>query len=380
VIAGIACCEVVAQQGTRGATPVTGLTPAQQLAFQEGSRVFSKTYGVADGLGPVFNARSCVDCHSGGGGANRTVIRFGRITNGEFDPLSELGGSLIQSGSIGVVTTVDGTHRFGPELVPSVADVRALRRTTSLRGLGYVDAVPDDTWIALARAEAAAGDGTAGRVDMVFDLASGKTAVGKFGWKAQIQTLFQFAGEALLNEMGITNPQFFEEVCPQGDCLELAFNPTPALNDDGRDVAALTDFTTMLAAPARGPITSEVIAGEAVFRGIGCDACHRASIQTGPSPVAALNRVTFHPFSDFLLHDMGSLGDGIVQGQAAGHEMRTAPLWGLRTANRLLHDSSATTIEQAIQRHDGQARAARVRFSALDGAHVALLLAFLRSL
>jgi CxxC motif-containing protein (DUF1111 family) len=90
--------------------------------------------------------------------------------------------------------------------------------------------------------------------------------------------------------------------------------------------------------------------------------------QTGPSAVAALNRVTFHPYSDFLLHDIGSIGDGISQGQASGREMRTAPLWGLRNAASLLHDGSARTIEQAIQRHDGQARAARERFSALDAA------------
>jgi len=155
---------------------------------------------------------------------------------------------------------------------------------------------------------------------------------------------------------------------------------TPALNDDGRDVSALTDFMTMLAPPARGTITDEVTAGESLFHEIGCGSCHRASLQTGPSPVAALNRATFHPYSDFLLHDMGSLGDGIVQGQATGREIRTAPLWGLRSVNRLLHDASATTSELAIQRHDGQARASRERFAALDAASVALLLAFLRSL
>jgi CxxC motif-containing protein (DUF1111 family) len=287
---------------------------------------------------------------------------------------------LLTTGAIGDVTTVDGTHRFSAEQVPPEANVRASRRTTSLRGLGYVDAVPDETLRAIARAEAAAKDGTAGRVNMVMDAATGKVGVGKFGWKAQIQSLFQFSGDALLNEIGITNPQFLNEACPQGDCSALAFNPTPALNDDGRDVAALTDFMTMLAAPARGQTNNDVIVGEAIFQAVGCGVCHLASIQTGPSPVAALNRVTFHPYSDFLLHDMGSLGDGISQGQASGREMRTAPLWGLRNAASLLHDSSARTIEQAIQRHDGQGRAARERFSALDVASTAALLTFLRLL
>jgi len=378
LVSVVSTFHVFAQQGPQ---PVAGLTPAQSLAFQEGSRTFSKNYGIADGLGPVFNDRSCATCHRGGTTAsNRTVSRFGRITNGAFDPLAELGGSLIQSRGIGSVTTVDGTFSFAAERIPPEASIGATRRTTSVRGLGFVDAVPDATWLEIARSEAAARDGTAGRVHMVLDLATGRAVVGKFGWKAQVPSLFQFSADALLNEIGITNPLFLDETCPQGDCMALAFNPTPALNDDGRDVVALNDFQTMLAPPARGAISDEALSGEALFQQIGCGSCHRASIQTGPSPIAALNRATFHPYSDFLLHDMGTLGDGIVQGQATGREMRTAPLWGLRNANRLLHDGGATTIERAIERHDGQARAARERFAALDADSVALLLAFLRSL
>jgi CxxC motif-containing protein (DUF1111 family) len=370
-----------AQQGQQGAQPVDGLTPAQNLAFQEGRRTFAKNYRIADGLGPVFNDESCADCHRGGTTAsNRTVSRFGRITNGAFDPLPELGGSLIQSRGIGSITTLDGTFNFVGERIPPVASIGATRRTTSVRGLGFVDAVPDETWFAIARSEAAANDGTAGRVHIVVDIATGRAVVGKFGWKAQVPNLFQFSADALLNEIGITNPLFLDETCPQGDCMTLAFNPTPALNDDGRDVAALSDFQTMLAPPARGAITDEALSGEVLFHQIGCGSCHRASIQSGPSPIAAFNRATFHPYSDFLLHDMGTLGDGIAQGQATGREMRTAPLWGLRNANRLLHDGGATTIEAAIQRHDGQARPARDRFAALDADSVALLLAFLRSL
>ena len=107
----------------------------------------------------------------------------------------------------------------------------AIRETQSLQGLGFVDAVPDATWLAIAEAQFAADPATAGRVHMVFDLASRSAAVGKFGWKARVPTLLQFAGDALLNEIGITSPGFRDEVCPQGDCHALAFNPTPALND-----------------------------------------------------------------------------------------------------------------------------------------------------
>lgn len=137
---------------------------------------------------------------------------------------------------------------------------------------------------------------------------------------------------------------------------------------------------TMLAAPVRGPIASEVVAGEGVFADIGCATCHRPAIQTGPSCIGALDRVVFHPYSDFLLHDMGTLGDGIVQGQSEGSQMRTAPLWGLRSTTRLLHDATATTIDQAIRRHDGQGRPARERFDALDADRRAWLMAFLQSL
>jgi CxxC motif-containing protein (DUF1111 family) len=363
-----------------GPVPVAGLTPAQQLAFDEGRRAFSKNYQIADGLGPVFNDESCADCHRNGGATNRTVRRFGRVNGGVFDPLAELGGSLIQSRGIRSVTTVDGTHDFVGERLPPEATVSALRRSQALQGLGLVDAVEDDSWRALAQAQLEADPSTAGKVHIVLDLSTGRNAVGKFGWKAQVPSLAQFAADALLNEIGITNPLFRDEVCPQGDCRALDFNPAPAMNDDGRDVEDLASFMTLLAPPPRGPITADAIAGEQLFMEIGCGSCHRPTVRTGPSPVSALNRVEFHPYSDFLLHDMGRLGDGITQGQATGVEMRTQPLWGLRNTNRLLHDAATVSIEEAIRRHDGQARAARDRFVALDPGPLAQLLAFLRSL
>jgi CxxC motif-containing protein (DUF1111 family) len=378
---GVLSISLIAQQRPPGGTPVAGLTPAQQIAFTEGSRTFSKNYEIADGLGPVFNDESCNDCHRNGGGSNRTVTRFGRVdSRGAFDPLAELGGSLIQSRGIGSTTTVDGTHNFTGERTPAGATVTARRRSPALQGLGFVDAVPDDTWRAIAQAQLDSDPATAGRVNLMLQLSTGRAVVGKFGWKAQVPTLLQFAGDALLNEMGITNPLFRDEVCPQGDCWALDFNPAPALNDDGRDVQALADFMTMLAPPTRGPVTDEVIAGEQVFMQIGCGSCHLATLRTGPSAVRALDRAEFHAYSDFLLHDMGSLGDGIEQGQAIGREMRTQPLWGLRSVNRFMHDAATTGIENAIRRHDGQGRPARDRFAELSADQLAQILAFLRSL
>lgn len=355
------------------------LTVAERQAFMVGAHTFNRAYAVAEGLGPVFNDTSCAACHPAGGGSDRVVTRFGRTADDAFDPLEYLGGSLLQDRGIGPVTTVDGTHDFTGESVPDEANVIALRRSQSLLGLGFVDAVPDAMWLAIAEEEQA-DPSTAGRVQLVFDPTTGGTLVGKFGWKAQVPTLRVFAGDAMLNEMGITSPGFRDEVCPQGDCLALGFNPTPALNDDGRDASAMTDFMRMRAAPIRGPITEDVRAGEVLFGQIGCASCHRPAIQTGPSTIRALDRAVFHPYSDFLLHDMGGLGDSIPQGIAGGREMRTAPLWGLRFSTSYLHDGSAETPEAAIRRHDGQALAARQRFEGLDDGLRAAVLAFLGSL
>jgi len=356
--------------------------PAPLLAlFNIGRDEFREPENVADGLGPVFNGRACGECHGVpalGGGSDRLVTRIGAVVNGRYDPLAQLGGALLQERAIG--PQEGSTHRFRPEQVPAAATVVARRRSVPLFGLGLVDATPDATFIALAAQQAARRDGTAGRVAMVDNQAAGMQTAGKLGWKAQVPTLFQFSGDAYLNEMGITSPGFSNENCPMGDCSELRFNPAPGLNDGGEDVQALADFMTMLAAPPRGAINAEVTAGEAVFNAIGCNSCHVATLQSGAHPNPVLHRVTYHPYSDFLLHDMGSLGDGIAQGAANGREMRTAPLWGLRVMTRLLHDGRARSIEEAIAAHDGQARASRDRFHGLNATDRARLLAFLRSL
>ena len=379
----VAAVGVVAQRqgpGPGGPVPVPGLTLAQRQAFDNGVRVFGKHYTVAEGLGPVFNDESCAACHRGGGDSTRTVTRFGRVERDGFDALEHLGGSLVQARGIGSVQTVDGTRDFRGETVPAEATSQARRKSQPLFGLGFVDAVPDETWHAIADEEGQTDPATAGRVQLLFDPTTGGTMAGRFGWKAQVPTLRAFAGDALLNEMGITSPGFRDEICPQGDCLALGFNPAPALNDDGNDAEAMTDFMRMLAPPQPGPSDDFTTRGETVFHASGCAACHRPALQTGPSDIRALDRVVFRPYSDFLLHDMGALGDGIAQASAGGQDMRTAPLWGLRLLTRFLHDGSATTIEDAVRRHDGQGRASSLRFEALTAAEREALLAFLRSL
>ena len=361
--------------------PLANLTADELARFGAGLKEFLTVEGVGEGLGPVFNEASCATCHNGpvGGTTGRKETRFGRIVDGAFDPMSEFGGSLIQDQGIGLVSS-GGDFTFVGEAAPSTATVTARRITTQLFGLGLVDAVPDEYLLGLARREAATSPTTAGTPHMVREVRTGLTRVGRFGWKAQVPTLFQFSGDAYLNEMGITNPEFPDENCPQGDCTALAHNPLTTLNDDGAGVVAFNDFMTMLAPPPRGPRSLQVIRGSGVFARSGCANCHTPVLVTGASPIAALSHKVFQPFSDFLLHDMGALGDGIAQGAATGRQMRTAPLWGLRTRSLLLHDGRATTIVAAIKLHGGQAATSRTRFMRLGLFDRFALLSFLRSL
>jgi CxxC motif-containing protein (DUF1111 family) len=359
--------------------PLAGLTADQLEQFDAGKDEFEEVETVDDGIGPIFNDVSCGSCHGTpaiGGGSETLETRFGKTkSNGKFDPLSQFGGSLIQKQGIGGF----GTCMYLAEIVPSQATITADRRTTPLFGLGLVDATPDQTFWDLANAEKCDPD-TAGKVSVVTNITTGLDAVGKFGWKCQNPTLFQFSGDAYLNEMGITSPQFPDENCPQGDCGSLSCNPMPGLNDDGSDVQAFADFMTFLAPPPRGPITHAVNDGEDVFDNIGCVSCHTATLRTGPNAVAALNKVKYHPYSDFLLHDMGSLGDKITQNLATGKYMRTAPLWGARKLTTLLHDGSAKSLDEAILAHAGQGKKARNKYAGLPSWKKTNLIAFLNSL
>ena len=202
------------QQITAAATafgdPLPGLTADELALFQQGKDVFEEVEGVADGLGPVFNEASCVACHAGpatGGSTGRLETRFGRrneirIFNRlkvTFDPLAELGGSLLQDHGIGPVPG----HDFPAETVPAKANVVASRRTTPLFGLGLVDATPDAQFRSIAAWQARNAPDAAGTVAVVDNLFTGARSVAKFGWKNVNPTLLQFSGDAYLNEMGI---------------------------------------------------------------------------------------------------------------------------------------------------------------------------------
>jgi len=356
---------------------VSGEEKAQLLA---GRAEFKRDRDARTGLGPVMTGIACSACHDSppaiGGTNQRLETRFGRRNpDGSFDPLLSSGGPMLQDESIG---TVNG-FSWKPETLPADANVVAQRRTTPVFGLGLVDATPDTTFVAIADWQRAHHPEAAGRPAIVRDLVKNADAVGKFGWKASQPTLLLFAADALVNELGITTPIFPDENCPQGDCAALVNNPAPGVNDpDGTALAHVASFMTFLGPPPRGQNPSS--RGAQVFADIGCAVCHLPTLVTGPNASRALDRVAYHPFSDFLLHDMGALGDGIDQADAKGAEMRTAPLWGLSVQGRLLHDGRTRTVADAILAHDGQGKGARDRFSALRSAERNDLLNFLQSL
>jgi CxxC motif-containing protein (DUF1111 family) len=370
----------------RFGAPLRGLSADERHRFFDGQEAFAEVETAEDGLGPVFTENACGACHNEpalGGGNARVEIRVGRWDGGAFDPLVHVGGPIIQDQGVGEGIGVNGPYTYSGEILPPEATTIAGRRSTPLFGLGLVEAVPDETFIAMARFQQAFLPVTAGRPHIVRNLVTGEDAVGRFGWKSQLSTLFDFAGDAYTNEMGITTPLVPDENPPQGDPASLAANPLPngvPNEPDNEDLVLFSDFMRFLAPPPRGDEDAQTRAGSVIFSAIGCANCHVPLLRTGRSNVAALDRVTFRPFSDFLLHDMGSLGDGIVQGDAGPREMRTAPLWGVSRQSTFLHDGRATTLEEAIFAHVGQGQESRNRFIRLTPARRRQLLAFLRSL
>ena len=365
---------------TSSGLPLVGLVGDQLAAFEAGRRSFTVVETPEGGLGPIFNGRSCAECHRDGGvgGSGRnSVVRFGRADGDRFDPLATLGGPLLQNRAI---------HPEARENIPAQANVVATRITTPLFGAGLIEAIPDADIV--ANAARRQPDGIRGRVSMVADPAGGPPRVGRFGWKAQHASLTAFAAEAYNAEMGITNRLFPRENAPNGNAALLArHDRVPELEDapdpaSGRsDFDRTADFMRLLAPPPLPARPSaSALAGARVFERLGCAACHQPVMITGAHPVAALSGRTVPLYSDLLLHDMGALGDGVVQGQAGAREMRTAPLWGLRLRRAFLHDGRATSVEQAIAAHDGTATAARTRFLTASPSDVRLLLDFLGTL
>jgi CxxC motif-containing protein (DUF1111 family) len=361
-------------------SPLSGLTSRELELFRMGRNDFLEVESAAEGLGPVFNGTSCAQCHNIpaiGGTGTMVETRAGyRDENGAFH--APPGGTLMHLFSI-------PPHDCQISIYEE-ANVIARRISIPLFGAGLVDAIPDETILALQDPDDRNEDGIRGRAAMVDDVATGRRRVGRFGWKAQQATLLAFAADAYINEMGISNDLFRAEQlgnvaldkaarCLASGSPEDHRDPRTAL----RGIDNFENFLRFLAPVARAAATEEGARGERLFADIGCASCHVPSLQTGPNANPLFHHKNVPLFSDLLLHDIGT-GDGIEQADAKGNEIRTPALWGLRLRRPLLHDGSAATIEHAIRRHTVEAEPVTERFRQLSPEQVRELLAFLRSL
>ena len=383
---------LVAQQPIqpRMGDPLPGLTPAQLARFTAGKAVFQADLTAATGLGPIFNDTSCAACHNTpapGGSSGKFVTRFGKAAVGPvpFDSLDALGGSLLQALSINSPTC--------DESVPAAADTTTKRLTPSAFGLGLVEAILDGDILVHEAFPPAGISGKAHMVGAFEDPAGSPLRVGRMGWKAQVATLLTFSADASLNEMGLTNRFVGQENAPNGNPATLALCDLVADPEDHPDpqgfdqIDRQRDFQRFLAAPPQTPRSGMI--GATVFETVGCAGCHVSTTYTaGPTAEPGIAGKTFKPYTDFLLHDMGSLGDGIVQGAGTEKELRTPSLWGLRSRapGDLLHDGRVNggtpeqNIANAILAHDGEALASRNAFNALPQPSKDALLRFLMSL
>jgi len=355
-------------------------------SFNDNRFVFEEVEKVADGLGPTFNAQSCRECHQNivtGGASQVAEHRTGRMDLLQF--VESVGGSLIQSRS----TNPDIFER-----VPFEDGVSTLRISTNTLGAGFVEAIANDTLTAISNAQPASIRGTPLNVAVLE--ANNAPRIGRFGWKSQHASLESFAADAYLNEMGITTPLLPDENTSLGRFVGFGtpYDPVQDPEDDGVDVKAFANFMRSTKAPPRGPITAQVRAGDVLFNSVGCAACHVPTVRTAAPGTRinggalrvrdAVGNKIIHPYADFLLHDIGT-GDGIpvlpgaeFAGTAA--QIRTAPLWALRTRNRLMHDGLSFTKQEAISRHANQASAAKTAYNALSQVQKDQVLAFLDSL
>ena len=385
---------------------------ADQAAFDHQEEISS-------GLGPLYNAHSCRDCHENpvaGGGSQVTELRAGhRDAQGVFGfPEVRIGGgrvvvtgrTLINDKAICPGAEIPGDD--AQEHLPDSEDVRALRLSVGLLGDGYVEAVPDELLEAIARWQCSQADlGVCGTLMRVPVLESpGTVRIGRFGWKAEHASLLSFSADAYLNEMGVTSALRPTEVTSLCDTV-----PDPEDHPDATGATDLDRFARFIRATKAPPrdtalaATVEARNGSTLFETIGCAVCHAPTLTTmaagtpmfgGPYRVPpALGSRTLHPYSDYLVHDIGT-GDGIVLAvpehhgpqfvgmqesfAASANKVRTAPLWGLRTRSRLMHDGLSYTLREAIVRHQGEALSARRAFDALPPVSQEQLLTFLRSL
>jgi len=374
---------LVAQtRATQPGDPLAGISAAEFEEFRLGLDDFLEVETAEEGLGPAFNGTSCAACHSVpavGGMSAIAEVRAGRLTaDGRYEGLDASGETLVHLFSL-------PGHACQP-VIPADANIIIRRIPIPVFGAGLVEAIADDTLLALADPDDRNGDGVSGRAAIVTDRGTGDRRVGRFGWKAQHATLLAFSGDAYRNEMGITNDLFRDELAVGVDATRMKVcDPLPDTEDipdpltRRRGIDNFASFMRLLAPIDRAAGDDVSREGERVFAAIGCTACHVPALTTAESRHPLFDRRPVPLFSDLLLHDVAT-GDGIRQGSAEHDEIRTPALWGVRHRRPLLHDGSAATIEDAVRRHAVEADLARRGFDNLTGPDREALLAFLRSL
>ena len=359
---------------------------------------YERVHDVSTGLGPVYNGRACAECHQNpvsGGASQFTELRVGHTdANGNFvNPtvLIDDGASSITGRSIindrAVVPEVQ-------EHIPATENIRALRAALNTLGDGFVEAIDDNTLKAIAQNQLDLSEGRihGEAIEVPVLEAPGQNRVGRFGWKDQHSSLLSFIGDAYLNEMGVTNRLRPKDTTTIGKTTK---DPEDVPDELGlADIDHFAQFVRGTKVPPRDAklaATADASAGQAIFEKIQCNACHVESITTAPTGTVinggaftvpdALGNKIIHPFSDFLLHNIET-GDGIVQAGPAdtANKLRTAALWGLRMRPRYMHDLKSLTLDDAIERHQGEAEQVERRFDQLSPAQKQQLRTFLNSL
>lgn len=362
--------------------PIEGLTPEQNRIFLSGDIAFNDdVFSASNGLGPLFVANSCGSCHAGDGKGHpfTTLTRFG-----QSDTLGNK--FLLQGGPQLQQRALPG---FQPEQIPAGATFSKFTPPANT-GLGFFEAVSDASIIAMADVNDADGDGISGRPNWISipeysELRPGTISrngkyIGRFGKKAAVYDLLQQTANAYNQDMGInSNYEHYNTYNNQEIDPEI-------LNQTVLDVVFY--LKTLKAPVQRDQNNPDVISGRQLFLNISCGKCHTPQLKTGLSNIAALSNKTFAPYTDFLLHDMGSkLDDKYTEGTALTPEWRTPALWGLGLSKNsqggeyhLLHDGRAKSLEQAILMHGGEAEQSKNKFEQLPSADKTKLIKFLESL
>jgi CxxC motif-containing protein (DUF1111 family) len=382
--------EYCASQAALSHTTESPDIPALECTFDAAVEEFGGHENDDEGIGPVYNARGCGECHGTPilGGSSQVVERragFFSLATGFID---HPGGSLIHDRAI--------DPSIQETVIASRTNVIALRASQSVLGDGFVEAIGSPTLAQIASQQPFSMRGQV--INVPVSEQPGATRTGRFGWKNQQASLLSFSADAYLNEMGITSPLQPTENTSNGVDVS-SFDKVPLghssdVDNEGVDTELFALFMRSTKAPpvdSARAASADAVAGSTIFNQIGCNVCHTRTIVTEPPGTVinggalivanAVGSKRIHPFGDYLLHDIGT-GDGIVQngGASTRNKVRTAPLWGLRTRGRLMHDMMSHNIEDAIQRHDNQAAGARLAFRALSNTDRARLLSFLRSL